>query len=145
MASSSSNISGKWTYRSFHNDPKPVGDDPKAALDLIFAEADLNIESVSNTDFFAQLDWDGGGMDLKGTMTQGSPDTPVAFSIVGYGRPGTSTDGWEYAYNGCLAYKWPNGVGQVPALVGSIVRVKSHGSGSPAGYTASFVAVMKSR
>lgn len=142
MTSSSSDISSKWTYRSFHNDPNPVGEDPKKALALIFAEAQLSIEPVSSTDFFGLLDWDGGGMDLKGTMTQGSPDTPVAFSAVGYGRPGTSTDGWEYAYNGCLAYKWPNGVGQVPALVGSIVRVKPHGSG-PAGYTASFVAVMK--
>lgn len=140
MASSSSDIAGKWTYRSFHNNPELVGDNQKAALDLIFAEADLIIEPVSNTDFSAQLDWDGGGMDLKGSMTQGSPDTPVAFSIVGYGRPGTSTDGWEYAYNGCLAYTWPEGDRQVPALVGSIVRVKPH-NGKPAGYTASFIAV----
>lgn len=138
---SSSEIAGVWTYRSFHNDPNPVGDDPKKALDLIFAEAKLAIEPVSSSDFTATLDWDGGGMDLKGSMIKGSPDTPVAFSAVGYGRPGTSTDSWEYAYNGCLAYKWPDGIDQVPSLVGSIVRVKPH-DGRPAGYTASFVAVL---
>jgi hypothetical protein len=139
---SSSDIAGLWTYRSFHNDPVPVGNDPQKALDLIFAEADLTIKPISGHDFAATLEWDGGGMDLKGEMIKGSPDTPIAFAAVGYGRPGTSTDGWEYAYNGCLAYKWPDGVGQVPALVGSILRVKPH-NGEPAGYTASFVAVMQ--
>jgi hypothetical protein len=119
----------------------PVGNDPKRALDLIFAEAALVLRPLNDADFVASLDWEGGGMDLKGKMIEGSPDTPVAFAIVGYGRQGTSTDGWEYAYNGCLAYKWPNGDGQVPALVGSIVRVKPH-NGRPAGYTASFVAVL---
>ena len=139
---SSSDIAGLWTYRSFHNDPAPVGNDPQKALDLIFAEADLTFEPVSREDFTATLEWDGGGMDLKGSMIKGSPDTPVAFSAVGYGRPGTETDGWEYAYNGCLSYKWPNGIGQVPSLVGSIVRVKPH-NGKPAGYTASFIAVLQ--
>jgi hypothetical protein len=142
MARSSSDIAGKWTYRSFNNDPDPVGNNPKKALDLIFAEAELLLRPISDADFVGLLDWDGGGMDLKGKMIEGSRDTPVAFAIAGYGRQGTSTDGWEYAYNGCLAYKWPNGDGQVPALVGSIVRVKPH-NGEPAGYTASFVAVMR--
>lgn len=141
MARSSSDIAGKWTYRSFHNDPVPVGDDPKKALALIFAEAALVLRPLNDADFVGLLDWDGGGMDLKGKMIEGSRDTPVAFAIVGYGRPGTSTDGWEYAYNGCLSYTWPEGIDQVPSLVGSIVRVKPH-NGRPAGYTASFVAVL---
>jgi hypothetical protein len=141
MARSSSDIAGKWTYRSFNNDPVQVGDDPKKALALIFAEAALLLRPLNNVDFAGLLDWDGGGMDLKGKMIEGSPDTPVAFAIVGYGRQGTSTDGWEYAYNGCLSYTWPEGIDQVPSLVGSIVRVKPH-NGRPAGYTASFVAVL---
>jgi hypothetical protein len=33
-----------------------------------------------------------------------------------------------------------NGVNQVPALVGSVIRAEPHGS-APAGYVASFIAV----
>jgi hypothetical protein len=60
--------------------------------------------------------------------------------IVGAGRNGTGTAGWEYDYRGQLAYQWPNGVNQVPALVGTVIRAKPHGA-SPAGYVASFIAV----
>ena len=49
-------------------------------------------------------------------------------------------DGWEYDYHGHLAHQWPNGVNQVPALVGTVIRAKPHGA-APAGYVASFVAV----
>jgi hypothetical protein len=138
----SSDLAGKWTYRSFINDPTPVGDDPQKALGLIFAEAEFTFEAVSDTRFKGVIDWGSGGLDLSGTIKPGSPDTPVAFAIVGLGRPGSQTDGWEYDYNGCIAYKWPNGVAQVPALVGSLVRAKPH-NGAPAGYTASFIAVKK--
>jgi len=88
------------------------------------------------------IDWGSGGLDLSGTIQPGSAATPVAFAIVGLGRPGSQTEGWEYDYNGCLAYKWPNGVNQVPALVGSLIRAKPH-NGAPAGVTASFIAVKK--
>jgi len=39
-----------------------------------------------------------------------------------------------------LAHTWPNGIDQVPALVGSVIRAKPH-NGSPAGVVASFIAV----
>ena len=46
-------LAGKWTYRSFHNNPAPVADDPKTAaknaLDLIFAEAVFTFERPSGT------------------------------------------------------------------------------------------------
>jgi hypothetical protein len=32
-------LAGKWTYRSYRNDPSLVGDDANKALGLIFAEA----------------------------------------------------------------------------------------------------------
>jgi hypothetical protein len=38
-------------------------------------------------------------------------------------------------------YVWPNGVDQVPSLLGTVIRVNAHGPSSPAGYTASFIAV----
>jgi hypothetical protein len=138
----SSDLAGAWTYRSFINDPTPVNGDPQKALDLIFAEAEFRFQAVSDTQFKGVIDWGSGGLDLIGTMKQGGSETPVAFAIVGKGRPGSETEGWEYDYNGCLAYKWPAGIAQVPALVGSLIRAKPH-NGSPAGYTASFVAVKK--
>jgi hypothetical protein len=54
------------------------------------------------------------------------------------GRQGTPTDGWEYDYVGYLASTWPNGIGQVPAIVGTVIRAKPHGQ-SKAGFVASFV------
>jgi hypothetical protein len=59
-------------------------------------------------------------------------------------RPGSQTDGWRYDYNATLAYEWPNAVEQVPALVGTVIRVNAHGPKSPAGVTASFIAVKQS-
>src|SRR5215471_17614229 len=49
---------------------------------------------------------------------------------VGHGRPGTVTAGWEYDYRAELAYHWQNGVNQIPALVGSVIRAKAHDGGA---------------
>jgi hypothetical protein len=132
-------LAGKWTYRSFHNRPALVGDNAQAALDLIFAEAVFTFE-VSGTSLKGAIDWQGGGLDLKGQIQPANGKVPLSVAIVGSGRPKSSTDGWEYDYRGSLAYQWPNGVNQVPALVGTVIRAKPH-SGEPAGYVASFIAV----
>jgi hypothetical protein len=137
-----SDLVGAWTYRSFRNDPAPVGGDPKKALALFFAEAEFRFEAVTDTEFKGVVDWASGGLDLTGTLRPGNADTPVAFAIVGIGRPGTETGGWEYDYNGCLSYQWTKGDNQVPSLVGSLIRARPH-NGAPAGYTASFIAVKK--
>ena len=134
-------IDGKWTYRSFHNNPDPVGGNADKALRLIFAEAEFTFE-VSGMELTGAIDWGSGGLDLKGTIQAASAIMPLRFQIVGTGRPKTGTDGWEYDYNACLAHEWPNGIDQVPALVGSVIRAKPHGA-SPAGYVASFIAVKK--
>ncbi|HEY0332076.1 MAG TPA: hypothetical protein VGC77_23610 [Rhodopseudomonas sp.] len=136
----SSDLAGRWTYRSFRNNPAPVNDDPDKLAQLLFAEAEFRFEPVTDTSFKGVIDWGSGGLDLAGIITAGSADTPVAFAITGLGRPGSETDGWQYDYNGCIAHQWPNGIDQVPALVGSVIRVKRHGE-SPAGYSASFIAV----
>lgn len=132
-------LAGKWTYRSFHNRPALVGDNKQAAFDLIFAEAVFTFE-ISGTSLKGAIDWDGGGLDLKGQVRPASGQAPLSVTIVGTGRPKSSTDGWEYDYRGSLAYRWPNGIDQVPALVGTVIRAKPH-SGEPAGYVASFIAV----
>jgi hypothetical protein len=135
---------GKWTYRSFHNDPAPVADDPQRApekaLALIFAEAVFRFQVASGVTLTGALDWPGGGLDLEGTIELGAGNADPIVKIVGTGRAGTGTAGWEYDYRGQLAYNWPNGVNQVPALVGTVIRAKPH-NGAPAGYVASFIAV----
>jgi hypothetical protein len=130
-------LDGKWTYRSFYNDPAMVGDDKQKAYDLIFAEATFTFE-ISGNELKGIIDWGSGGLDLKGTVSTAGP---LNVQIVGLGRPGTQTDGWRYDYNGNLAYEWPNAIDQVPALVGTVIRVNAHGQGAPAGVTASFIAV----
>ena len=136
----SSALAGKWTYRSFHNRPAPVGGDKDKALALIFAEATFTFEIISSTSLKGTIDWGSGGLDLKGTIRPAGARAPLTVEIIGTGRPGSPTADWEYDYYGHLAYQWPNGVNQVPALVGTVIRAKPHGN-SPAGYVASFIAV----
>ncbi len=132
-------LAGKWTYRSFHNRPALVDDNAQAALDLIFAEAVFTFQ-VSGTTLKGTIDWPGGGLDLQGQIQPASGQASLSVAIVGAGRPNSETNGWEYDYRANLAYQWPNGVNQIPALVGTVIRAKPHGN-APAGYVASFIAV----
>jgi hypothetical protein len=136
------NLAGKWTYRSFHNRPALVDGDAKEVLKLIFAEAMFTFHIKGNA-LTGGIDWDGGGLDLKGVVQPATGMAPLSVEIVGTGRPKSDTDGWQYDYRANLAYEWPNGANQVPALVGTVLRVKPH-DGKPAGYVASFIAVKQS-
>ncbi|MDI2076070.1 hypothetical protein [Bradyrhizobium sp. Mp27] len=106
---------------------------------MIFAKAVFTFE-INGTSLTGVLDWQGGGLDLQGTIQPANGPQSLSVAIVSSGRPRTDTDGWEYDYRANLAYEWPNGVGQVPALVGTVIRAKPH-DGGPAGYVASFIAV----
>lgn len=55
-----STLKGNWTYRSFINDPAPVGSDPQKALALIFGEGQLRFTSSDDQIFKAVLDFGGG-------------------------------------------------------------------------------------
>jgi hypothetical protein len=139
-------LAGKWTYRSFLNDPAQVTTDPDPDVDarnllaILFAEAVFTFEIPNATTLEGKIDWDGGGLDLKGTIREDAMGGGPIVAIVGTGRPNTATANWEYDYHAQLAYQWPNGVNQVPALVGNVIRAKPHG-GNPAGVVASFIAV----
>jgi len=100
------------------------------------------------------IEWEGGALDLNGTLSFFNPTghpladgtynlgQPVSFDMVGTGRPGTETDGWEYRYHGHLTRTWANSVDQRPTLVGSVIRQKAH-NGRPgrwAGEVFSFIA-----
>src|SRR3954464_14703394 len=95
-------LTGKWTYRSFLNDPKLVTSDPSKVaenlLALLFAEAVFTFEIPTPTSLKGTIDWPGGGLNLLGTVAQDGGAPVVA--IRGTGRPNTDTAQWEYDYHG---------------------------------------------
>jgi len=87
------------------------------------------------------LDFGGGAaMDLFGTVVESGGVSPQVLLITGTGREDTATDKWVYQYQGYLLPAWAEGVGQVPAIAGTVVRTIPHGGGK-AGLVASFVAL----
>jgi len=139
-------FAGHWTYRSFRNDPTSVGDvqtDPSKLVKLLFAEGALVLENTQNGSVKGELQFGSSAvMDLSGEITAGNAGAAAHIHINGKGRPGTPTEKYFYDYDGVLAYQWPNGVNQTPAIVGSVIRVKPH-NGAPAGYVASLIAVKR--
>ena len=132
-------LTGKWTYRSYINTPTLVGGDPQAALALIFGEGVFDFEAGEGDRFRGALGMGSGyALTLAGEILRGDGN---GFSIVGLGVDGTPTQGWRYDYRGVVGYEWPNGVEQVPSLLGTVVRVNAHGPSAAAGFTASFIAV----
>lgn len=81
-------------------------------------------------------------LDLKGSIQYGNPAT-LWFRGSGI----VSGSEWIYDYLCYLVPGIPNGVKQIPALVGSITRAIPHPDGqggtSPAGVVASFYAVLQ--
>src|SRR5205085_5073935 len=132
-------LTGKWTDRSYHNAPSLVGGDHQAALALIFGEGVFDFGAGEGNHFHGAL-----GMGTGYALTLEGEGDEAGFSIVGLGIQGTPTQGWRYDYHGAGGYEWPEAVDQVPTLLGTVVRVNAHGPSSPAGYTASFIAVRQS-
>ena len=132
---------GCWTYRSYRNDAMLIGGDGEKALQNIFGEGVFTL-AISNGNVTGTLDMGSGYvLDLSGTVVKGNGgEVRSAVMMVGTGRSGTPTAGWEYDYRGTDAFTWPDGVDQIPAFVGSVLRAKPH-NGSPAGYVASFIAI----
>jgi hypothetical protein len=161
MASFDSSLTGKWTYRSYLNradiivndDPEPAvrnlaamfgqgstANNAAKALGLIFGEGVMTFDPPSGTTITGNFDMGGGYvLDLKGTMqTTGAGD--IAVELFGTGRAGTPTANWEYDYKASTTPKWPNGVNQIPTLVGTVIRAKPHDGGA-AGVVASFISI----
>ena len=128
---------GSWTYRSFLNDP----DVNKAFNDLEFGRGTILIEEAPMQALKGTIGGPGWSLALKGARAYGNP-MHVRFQGVGI----VNGEKWMYDYEGYLAPDWPNGVDQVPAIVGSVIRTIPH-SGSqpntvhPAGVVGSFYAV----
>ncbi len=131
---------GRWTYRSFLNDP-----DPNTPFgNLQFAVADLKFEEAAFGQVVGRLSFGDDYLSLKGTITFGNPFT-VRFQGVG-ATPGTIEQGrpWIYDYLGFVAPAWPNGIDQRPAILRTIVRTVPHSQGrAKAGVVASWIALRK--
>ncbi len=162
-ANADASIAGKWTYRSYLNrsdvmvnaDAEPAvkalgaiyGQEVETAssavkaLGLVFGEGVMTFDPPAGNAITGNLDMGGGYvLDLKGTMQSQAGTGIVTLEIFGTGRDKTPTANWEYDYKAFMAPKWPNGINQIPAFVGTVIRAKPHGT-SPAGVTASFVSI----
>jgi hypothetical protein len=126
---------GTWTYRSFSSNP-----DLAAAFNTLeFGRANLRIDPAPAGTLTGLLYGPGWQLTLKGTITPGHP-VEVRFQGTGV----INGADWIYDYRGYLVPAWPNGIHQVPAIVGSVVRTIPHPSGAgtaPAGVVASWIAV----
>jgi hypothetical protein len=130
---------------------------PQNAHELVLQEAEMKLESPANWwTLQGTIEWPGRGLlDLKGGLRRFDPPyrarregetedylrDVVGFEIVGTGRPGTDTAGWEYHYRGYLTPQWRDGIAQRTALVGSVVRAKPDGEAAPA--VAPFIALKR--
>lgn len=134
-------FAGTWTYRSFLNNPAPVDGDPEKLLALLFAEGQWTVQDSADTVFTGTLSFGPQAiMDLAGTATPARTGAPARMHVVGSGRPGTSTEHYFYDYDGAITEHWCNGVKQVMAITGSVIRIKPHDGGA-AGLVASFISV----
>jgi len=128
---------GTWTYRSLLNDPNVATDFNNLEFGrgtLVIAEAPMQI--LSGT-----IGGPGWALTLEGARAYGNP---MHARFQGTGVVGGEK--WVYDYDGYLVPHWPNGVNQVPAIVGSVILTIPHSGGAPgtvapAGVVASFYAV----
>lgn len=130
---------GKWSYRSFYNDPDlktPLSDLQLGAGTIVIEEAPL--DALKGT-----IGGEGWSLKLRGSRSYGNP-METRFQGTGV----VSGEEWIYDYLAYLSPLWPNGIQQRPALVGTIVRTVSHKSSSggisPAGVVGSWYAVKQS-
>ncbi|PPC90353.1 MAG: hypothetical protein CTY34_08095 [Methylobacter sp.] len=128
---------GVWTYRSLLN-IFDVNTDFNA---LEFGRGTLEIYEDAMQNLSGVIGGPGWSLALKGSREYG---TPMRARFQGVGV--VSGEQWIYDYEGYLVGHWPNGVQQVPAIVGSVIRTVPHSGGepgtvSPAGVVASFYAV----
>jgi hypothetical protein len=130
------NLFGKWTYRSFLNDP----DLSTPFNNLEFGRGTITIQDAPMGVLKGSIGDTGWSLDLNGSINYGDP-----YSVRFQGRGVIGGEEWIYDYQGYVVKPWPNGLQQVPAMVGSIVRTIPHSSGSggtsPAGVVCSWIAV----
>jgi hypothetical protein len=135
---------GKWTYRSFLNDPDlaiPSGGGDPNVNPLLFGYGTIAIEEAASQLLIGTIGGSDWSLKLHGSRAYGSP-MQVRFQ----GKGIVSGAEWIYDYIAWLVPVWPNSdeTKQRAALVGSVTRTIPHpskGGVAPAGVVASFYAV----
>ncbi len=129
---------GTWTYRSLISDP-----DLNADFDsLEFGRGNIEIREAALQTLDGRIYGPGWQLELRGSITYGNP-----FYLRFQGRGVVGGAEWVYDYKGYYVPEWVNGVQQIPAIVGSIVRTIPHPTGpngkstAPAGVVAQWIAV----
>jgi hypothetical protein len=141
-----SSLYGVWTYRSFYNRSAAVAE----LDDLLLAEGEMVFETALDGAIQGQLAFRSqppkrtdARLSLKGALREGGP---MPIRLQGIGVDATDAQGWTYDYAAELVPNWPNGRGQVAALVGSVIRTVAHAGHDgmrPAGAVYSFIAVRR--
>jgi hypothetical protein len=130
--------SGIWTYRSLLNNSDLSVD----FNTLEFGRGNLKIETSTDGSLVGKIYDTGWELDLKGSFQYGNP---AVLWFQGSGIVSGSL--WVYDYLCYVVPQIPNGVKQIPALVGSVTRAIPHPDGqggtSPAGVVCSFYAVLQ--
>jgi len=132
-------LTGVWTYRSFVNDP-----DLTTPYDqYLFGSGYITVNDAPMGVFQGSIGDTGWALNLSDSINYGYP-----YVVRFQGKGVVGGEEWIYDYLGFVIPAWPNGVDQVPAMVGTIVRTIPHsGSGpgtvAPAGVSASWIAVWK--
>ena len=130
-------LTGKWTYRSLLNDPKLS----TALNDLEFGRGTITIDEAPMGVFQGTIGDTGWSLGLNGSINYGDP-----YCVRFQGKGVVSGEEWIYDYIGYVIKPWVNGLDQVPAMTGSIVRTLPHtgssaGTVAPAGVVCSWIAV----
>ena len=129
MATAPQSLKGEWTYRSFVNEPKPVGDDAQAALGLIFGEGALTIQAADASGFRGTLSFSTKAvMDLVGSFKPAAGGAPAVIAARGTGRKGSGIEDFVYDYIFYPVAPWAGGVNQRQAMVGTVMRAADHGT-----------------
>lgn len=128
-----------WRYRSFHNNPEPSA----TPEDLLFGQGQMVFTNSDAGHVNGYFDFGGDyKLNFRGFIGYGNPMT---LRYQGTGIEGTPTEGWIYDYHGYYVPAWPNGIDQVDAIVGSVIRTAPHSGGAAkAGLVASFYACQSS-
>lgn len=135
-------FNGTYTYRSFINEQSIVDDFSK----LQFAEAELSLFASGDGTVTGLLSWptkdddsERAYMDINGRIVKREP---FLVQFDGIGRKGSAVENFHYRYELQLAKSWPEVTKPRTCLVGSVLRVKDHGS-AKAGVAASVIAVRR--
>lgn len=127
-------LSGKWTFRSFRNETKLLGEDPSSISELVLMEGVLDLEADGASHFHGAL----GLRDGRAITVEGKVDVAGSRALVTFRMgeiPGSGSEGRSHEGEGALV---PAASGAGTALlVGTLRQVD--------GETTGFIAVRHPR